>query len=291
LPAGTERAKAGNGKRYEDALHDHLNFIFPSDTSINHDYQTLGVEFTTCLAQLTRFKPTHPEINHVLDFWRRKIDRAGILKDGDIIVAETNYTVAWPLAVMADQLDRPELAAEAIRQLRFRRDHLVDENGAIWLRYNVKTQKRTFRMWSRGLTWYVLGLAKTLDVLPDPPPDLIEELQRATEYLLPFQGEDGMWTVFADDATTAPESSGTSGIAAAMAIGVRRGWLGKEAENAARLALRGLEKRLTPDGYLRGVAEANRGGIDFQRKTKGSICQWGMGLYAQLIAELDPPEY
>lgn len=66
--------------------------------------------------------------------------------------------------------------------------------------------------------------------------------------------------------------------------------LGEEAEASARLALQGLEKRLTLDGYLDAVAEANRGGIKFQRETKGSICQWGMGLFAQLIAELAPPE-
>lgn len=147
------------------------------------------------------------------------------------------------------------MADEAIRQLRFRRDNLIDEEGAIWLRYNIHTQKRTFRLWSRGLTWYVLGLAKTLDVLPNPPKDLIEELRRATDYLISIQGVDGLWTVFAGDSLTAPETSGTCGIATAMAIGVRRGWLENNAKEAALLALQGVEERLTPDGYLDGVAE------------------------------------
>ena len=99
-----------------------------------------------------------------------------------------------------------------------------------------------------------------------------------------------MWSVFAGDSLTAPETSGTSGIATAMAIGHRRGWLGKQAKDASLLALQGVEKRLTADGYLDGLAEENKGGIAFQRKTKGSICNWGMGLYAQLLAELAPPE-
>ncbi len=280
---------AKDGKRYKQNLEKHLSVIFPDDEGINHDYEKIGMEFTSCLAQLALWKPDHPEINHVLDYWKRKTDSMGVIKNGNKIVAEGNYTVAWPLAVMAQQLNRPELAQEAIHQLRLRRKYLVDEHGAIWLRYNFKTQERTFPMWSRGLTWYVLGLARTLDVLPDPPKDLIEELRRATDYLISMQRADGMWTVFAGDPETAPETSGTSGVATAMAIGVRRGWLGKDAEASALLAMKGVEKRLTADGFLDGVAEENKGGLQFQRETKGALCNWGMGLFAQLLAELAPP--
>lgn len=284
-------AKAQDGTRYENTLKNHLALIFPKDDSINHSYEDLGIEFTSCLAQLALSNPHHPEIEHVLNFWDSKIDSLGIIMEGNRIVAEGNYTVAWPMAIISQQLNRPDVAEEAIRQLRLRRKYLLDQQGAIWLRYNFKTRERTYQLWSRGLTWYFLGLAKTLDVLPNPPRDLIEELQRASDYLISIQGDEGMWNVFANDSATSPETSGTSGIATAMAIGVRRGWLGKNAEKSAQLALQGLEKRLTPDGYLTRVAEANRGGIAFQYQTNGSICQWGMGLYAQLIAELAPPEY
>ncbi|NBC84460.1 MAG: hypothetical protein GVY19_13920 [Bacteroidetes bacterium] len=283
--------KAQDGKKYKNALKNHLGLIFPRDDTINHSYENLGIEFTSCLAQLALSNPNHPEIEHVLNFWNSRIDSLGIIMEGNRIVAEGNYTVAWPMAVISRQLNRPDLAEEAIRQLRLRRKYLVDEQGAMWLRYNFKTRERTYKLWSRGLTWYFLGLAKTLDALPNPPRDLIEELQRASGYLISVQGDDGMWNVFADDSATSPETSGTSGIATAMAIGVRREWLGEKAESSARLALQGLEKRLTPDGYLTNVAEANRGGIAFQYQTKGSICQWGMGLYAQLLAELAPPEH
>lgn len=283
--------RAADGTRYKNSLEKHMSLIFPNNDSINHNYEKIGIEFTSCLAQLALWKPEHPEIEHVLNFWESKTDSAGVIKNGNTIVAEGNYTVAWPLAVISQQLNKPELADIAISQLRFRRDYLIDKQGAIWLRYNLATQERTFRLWSRGLTWYVLGLAKTLDVLPNPPQDLIEELQRATDYLISIQGEDGLWSVFAGDSLTAPETSGTCGIGTAMAIGVRRGWLGKNAKASALLALQGVEKRLTADGYLDGVAEENKGGVAFQRETKGSICNWGMGLFAQLLAELDPPKH
>ena len=78
--------------------------------------------------------------------------------------------------------------------------------------------------------------------------------------------EDGMWGIFAAEPQTAPESSGTICVAAAFAIGVRRCWLGKREQDSARRALAGLDKRLTPDGFL-----------------------YGIGMFAQLIAELSPP--
>ena len=149
---------------------------------------------------------------------------------------------------------------------------------------------RSYKLWSRGVAWYILGLAKSLDILENPPADLIKELQRAAAFIIPLQTKEGLWRVFADDPETALETSGTSGIATALAIGARRGWLNHEAEKAARKALKGLYKKLTPDGFLTCVANGNakEGGENFQRKTQGVILKFGMGLMAQLVAELEP---
>ena len=281
--------RSADGTRFKAALNDHLSLIYPKDDQINQ--KGFGIEGTSCIAQLALKNPAHPDIKSVLAFWDSRKDSNGAVNDGTTVVAEGNYTVAWPLAVLSKQLNRPDLAEMAANQLRLRRDRLVDEEGAIWLRCNQSGVK-TYRLWSRGVAWYLLGMAKTLDMLPVAPPDLVKELQRATAYLIRIQGKDGMWKVFAGEMETAPESSGTSGIATAMAIGIRRGWLGKEAEKSARSALMGLQKRLTPDGYLDGTAQSNKGqgGEKFQRATKGTTCQWGMGMFAQLVAELDPPK-
>jgi len=268
------------------ALNDHLKLIFEKGQAPEMDG---SIEATLCIAQLALSNPRHPEIEKALAFWTKKEDPEGGIIDGSQTAAEGNYTVGWPLAVLANQLNRPDLAEQSITQLRLRRDRLVDEQGAIWLRhYRNGNPQRTYKLWSRGVAWYVLGLAKSLDALPNPPADLIAELQRTARFLLPYQTEEGLWRVFADDPQTAPETSGTAGIGAALAIGVRRGWLGADADQAARKALNALYGRLTPDGFLTAVAHSNmkEGGETFQRKTKGTILQFGMGMMAQLVAEL-----
>ncbi len=276
---------------YQKALDDHLKLIFEQGKAPVMDG---SIEATLCIAQLALKNLKHPEIEKALAFWQKKEDSEGGIIDGTQTAAEGNYTVGWPLAVLAKQLNRPDLAEKSILQLRLRRDRLMDENGAIWLRhYKNGNPQRTYKLWSRGVAWYFLGLAKSLDILPNPPADLIVELQRTARYLIQFQTEEGLWRVFADDIQTAPETSGTAGIGAAMAIGVRRGWLGKEAGISAQKALNALYDRLTPDGFLTAVAHSNmkEGGEPFQRKTKGAILQFGMGMMAQLVAELDSREF
>ena len=285
LAALSKNCKSNNV--YQKALNDHLNLIFEQKEAPETDGST---EATLYIAQLAFYNPAHPEIEKAFAFWKKKEDEEGAIIDRNQTAAEGNSTVAWPLAVLAKQLNRPDLAEKSIIQLRLRRDRLVDQDGAIWLRhYKNANPMRTYKLWSRGIAWYFLGLAKSLDVLSNPPADLIAELQRTSKYLISLQTQEGLWRVFADDPQTAPETSGSAGIAAAMAIGVRRGWLGKNEEIVIQKALNALYGRLTPDGFLTGVAHSNmkEGGEAFQRKTKGTILQFGMGMMAQLVAEVE----
>jgi len=285
LAALSNNFKSNNA--YQKALNDHLNLIFEQGKAPVMDG---SIEATLCIAQLALRNSSHPEIEKAFAFWQKKEDGEGGIIDGTQTSAEGNYTVAWPLAVLAKELHRPDLAEKSMLQLRLRRNRLVDQEGAIWLRhYKNSSPQRTYKLWSRGVAWYFLGLAKTLDVLPNPPADLIAELQRTAQFLIPFQTQEGLWHVFADDPQSAPETSGTAGIAAAMAIGVRRGWLGKNEELSIQKSLKALYGRLTPDGFLTAVAHSNmkEGGEVFQRKTKGTILQFGMGMMAQLVAEID----
>jgi len=274
---------------YKKALENLLNLYFPKGAPL-HTYPS--IENTSCVAQLANSQPHHPEIENALAFWKSRENERGEVVDHNQVAAEGNYTVSWPLATIAKQLNRPELVEKAIQGLRFRAQYLIDEQGDHWLRYRFGANPlRTYKHWSRGNAWYFLGMAKTMDVLPEVPADLITEFQRAAKHYAGLQDAEGMWHMFACEPETAPESSGTAGIATAMAIGVRHGWLGKEYEKIARKALIAIENRLTPDGFLTCVAHCNRpeGGEKFQRETKGSILKFGMGFYAQLLSELEPP--
>ena len=88
-----------------------------------------------------------------------------------------------------------------------------------------------------------------------------------------------------------PDSSGSAGIAAAIALAVRQGMLGREHLRTARRAKDGLMNHLSADGWLRGVSQSNKPeaeGIDLQRGPHRVIAPWGMGLLAQLLAALAP---
>ena len=53
---------------------------------------------------------------------------------------------------------------------------------------------------------------------------------------------------------------------------------------AAQKTFQGLKNHLTPDGFLTGVAQSNRGGQSLQQSDYRVISQMGMGLMAQLAA-------
>lgn len=270
---------------FKQALDRHLDLLFPENTTLKHEN---SIEETSCIAQLALRDSKSKYIDSVLHFWKSKEDVQGMIND-ERIAAEGNYTVAWPMAVIAKQLHRPDLAEKAIRELRMRRDSLVDKEGVLWLRHKTDdTPQKTYRLWSRGTAWYFLGLARTLDVLPNPPADLIAEFQRSAAFLVKYQKKNGMFHIFMEEDATAFESSGTAGVAAALAIGIRNNWIGQEYSPYINKAFTGLQKQLTPDGFLKGTAQTNKaeGGEAFQRKTHGAILQFGMGMFAQLIGAM-----
>ncbi len=250
------------------------------------------VEGTGGTGVLAQYRPDHPEIEGVITFIKHHRDTDGFVLEHDVAVTESNYNVAWPMAALGRLRHDNELTDIAITHLRQAKERLVDLEGAIWLRQGRTPEGgiyRTYKLWSRGIAWYFLGLMRALDELEQPPADLIEEAKQRAAALLPYQDEEGCWKVFADDPQTLAESSGTAGIASALAIGVRKGWFGSKEAEAARHAYEGLKRLLTPDGLIRNVSHSNKhaGGEEFQRNSKGAILQYGMGMFAQLVAEME----
>jgi rhamnogalacturonyl hydrolase YesR len=204
-----------------------------------------------------------------------------------MLSAEGSYTIAYPLSMIAAARNRPDLAAMALAQLQVRRERLWHD-GALWLR-RYDDERRTFRGWARGTAWYLLGASRSITPLRRyVKTDAVEaDLRRAADWLLPLQRPDGLWSCFVEDPHTPADTSGSAGIAAALAHGARLGVLSPAAGAAARRALAALYLRLTPDGLLDGAAQSNRGGEQLQRSDYRVLSQMGMGLLAQLIAECD----
>ncbi|MEX0886548.1 MAG: glycoside hydrolase family 88 protein [Phycisphaeraceae bacterium] len=282
------------------ALDQHLDLYFPVVDEPRVVYEDMfsrpaddhlhGIEQALMFAPLARVRPQHPMLDKALDHLQRMRRPDGAIYGGPTITCEGAYTVAWPLSLIARQRGDADLAALALAQLRHRRDRLVHDGG-VWLRHS-DDGTRTYRNWARGVAWYALGLVRTLELFDEPacPADLVAEARRLTAWVRGLQRDDGLWDCFLDEPATGRETSGSAGIATALARAAGAGLAddADAARAAAERTLTGLGQWLTPDGLLGGVSQSNKAeaGEAGQRSGHRVISQMGMGLAGQLMAAL-----
>lgn len=282
------------GQRYQEAAQAHWRVFLPtpgrlvyeSPRSAPMDGRVYGIEGGLPFADLVRRDQASPVVDLFVSFARKHVRADGAIQDGDTLSAEGSYTVGYPLAEIAAARRDRDLGELALVQLRLRSERLWHD-GAIWLR-RTDADVRTFRAWARGVTWHALGVARSIAPLRELGLNTAElelELRRVAAWVLPLQRPDGLWACYIEDRDRGlPDTSGSAGIAAALAIGHRAGVLAPEAMTAARRTVPALVAQLTPDGILGGAAQSNRGGEALQRSDYRVLSQMGMGLLAQLLA-------
>lgn len=275
-------------------IENHLARFFDSEGNLIHeDAQSRisdniipTIEAALPFAILAIQNPTHPFLKEVEKFWLEKKIKNGLVVDGNVVSAEGNYTLAYPMAVFGKIYNREDLIMMALAQLRLRAKRLIF-NDDFYLRY-YSNDERTFKNWARGVAWYLLGMVRTLTILREREDidDLKQEFERAAKKALSFQRRDGLWNCFIDDDETIPDTSGSAGIAAAIAAACASGLLPHYLSTKVERTWEGLMQHLTPDGLLKHVAQSNKGGERLQRSEYRVISQIGMGLMGQLYAYL-----
>ncbi|MCW5966145.1 MAG: glycoside hydrolase family 88 protein [Bryobacterales bacterium] len=272
-----------------NALRRYLRLFLDDSGEAGTEAFRRGVEQTLPAAAIARMMPGHPALETVIRILQSRRSAAGHFQGGTRIVAETNYTVAYPLAVLAMQRGDLQLKEQVLVHLRGARDRLQDRDGNLYLRQDEVSGERTYLGWARGVAWYTLGLAATLDALPtnERPRDLLDELRRSLQWGLPFQRADGLWCAFLPEPEVAPDTSGSAGIGAALRIAQRLGVAEPAWEQAAQRALQGCISRLSAHGFLGGVSQSNKreGGEPFQRSSHRVSMQFAMGLLGVFLAE------
>lgn len=261
--------------------------VYEGPRSAPSDGKIYGIEGTLPFAALARLEPQHPLHDLVLASWQSRQRPTGSIQDGDSMTSEGAYTVGYALAEIAKARQSDELMQRALTQVRVRQARLFD-GREFWRTYSDNGQRGN-RNWARGIAWQILGLTRTLAVAKDRDDitDLIVYLQRFARWAIALQRPDGLWSVFADEPALTPDTAGSAGIAAGLALGAKHGWLDDQAKTAARKTLAGLQPHLTADGFLGGVSQSNKGGEGLQRSDYRSLFQMGMGLMAQLSAALE----
>ncbi len=280
--------------RFHRALQTHLDAFLPESGKLVYENPrgevadgTLNtIEATLPFAVFAKVDPGHPLLGLATDFWRAHTTKSGVIQDGETLSAEGAYTVAYPMAVLAAQRGDGDLARLAAEQLRVRQRRLWHD-GALWLRHTDRDQ-RSFRNWARGVAWYFLGLVRATEVLHAfmDTAEFEVEVRTTAKFVRSLQRADGLWSCFLDASATAPDTSGSAGLAAALARGARAGWLDEADHAAAARTWSALLDHLTPDGLLGGAAPSNRGGESLQRSAHRVLSPMGMGLMGQLAAAL-----
>jgi len=267
-------------------FHPDKSLVYESPGGVIADEKLHDVEATLPFAALAWVEPQHPALELARKFWQSRTDAGGLVREATLTTSEGSYTVGYPLAVLARQRQSDELARLALTQVRVRQNRLF-EGKDFFCRLSADGQ-RAGRNWSRGIAWQLLGLVRVLAVLrerADLEP-LKQEALRLAEWVTARQLPSGLWPAFVDEPALPPDTSGSAGLAAALALGAKQGLLPGFAREAAAKTLTGLLGFLTPDGFLTGCAPAGNGGESLQRGSYRVISPMAMGLLAQLIAAL-----
>ncbi|HVZ22047.1 MAG TPA: glycoside hydrolase family 88 protein, partial [Vicinamibacterales bacterium] len=121
-------------------------------------------------------------------------------------------------------------------------------------------QASTDAAWGRGNAFPALGLALTLSEFPKDHPayaQLLASFQQHMAMLARFQDENGMWRNIVDRPGAYAEYSATAMIGAAMARGIRYGWLDRSTyQPLVDRAWRAILARTGADGTLVDVCES-----------------------------------
>jgi len=231
-----------------------------------------------------------PLLDRVIEFWRTRQDERGLVKDGPSVSSEGCYTLAYPMMMLAVERRSSELHEMALAQLRHRVRRL-SRDGAIHQKAWLNNGRLRFANWGRGIAWYVLGLDKTLAAMEsaDRPDDLLDALQQAFGLAWPHQRDDGLFGCFIDDPRAAADTSGTAGIAAAVACAAYHNLLpfDQRYRDGVYRANEALASHVGSDGFVRGASQLNKGGRPLQTAKFRVISQYVTGLAAMCTAYLN----
>jgi unsaturated rhamnogalacturonyl hydrolase len=156
----------------------------------------------------------------------------------------------------------------AVRHFRFMKDRCLRPDGLF------RHSPLNDAAWGRGNGFPALGLALTIEAMPERYPgraELLDHFRRLAAALAPYQNEDGLWRQVIDREGVYPEFTATAMISTAMLRGIRNGWLdAKQYQPAVDRAWRAINARIASDGVLLDVCEGTG-----KQKTAGDYLRRG----------------
>lgn len=280
--------KTGSCPSAGQTIRDHLRYfgfdsgdlVYESPESRRIVNQLTSIETTLPFAIIAAIEPGHLWVQLALDFWQSQMDTHGQVHEGHLISSEGAYTVAYPMTAIAVLRGEDRWLGIAENLLTETCRHLIRPEG-IYLRH-WSDGRFTHRNWARGLAWLLLGHAQTLLHHPNPPEPIRQQLETIAAFAARHQLDNGLWACFVDEPEAVPDCAGSAGIAAGLLLASNAGLLPSEYLDHARKSRATLLKHLTPEGFLSGCSQSNKGGEELQRSPYRVITPYALGLLGLL---------
>jgi unsaturated rhamnogalacturonyl hydrolase len=156
-----------------------------------------------------------------------------------------------------------------------------DETGLFYHQYDRATGQVNGAFWGRGNGWALLGMLKTLRLLPESNPAHAAIMARFVQLVSAldcWQRPDGTWSTVINATETYRECSLPAMFGAGIGLGIRYGLLDASFAPVVERAWRATSKRIT-DGLLRDVSIATPPGdaAHYDQIATGSGYPWGQG--------------
>jgi len=225
----------------------------------------------------------------IVDFIMHKADRTA---DGGLahfsgrpqLWVDTLAMCCPVLSAMARVAGRPELEAEAIRQLEIFARHLQDPGtGLYYHMWDERSGRRTPAFWARGNGWVVLAAVETLNNEPAGDGQYADRLRKLLAKqlagLVPLQDpKTGLWHTVLDEPDTYVEGSASSLFLYGLAEVAEAKWLDAPPRDCVRRAWRGVASTVEPSGRVTGVSEGTgpSDSAGYQARKRGTYT-WGTG--------------
>jgi hypothetical protein len=118
--------------------------------------------------------------------------------------------------------------------------------------------------------------------------DFRDHLQVVAAYVATYQNDAGLWHNFIEDPEQRIDTSGSAGIACALALCANRGWIDASYRDRAEKAYNAIQAYLVDGGFLSYVAPNNkRGPSEAAQRANRRTCEpFALGLLGQLHAAL-----
>jgi unsaturated rhamnogalacturonyl hydrolase len=211
---------------------------------------------------------------------------------------DTLMMTVLPLAKIGKLLNRPHYVAEATRQFLVHIKYLFDPVTGLWYHgWTFADGGHNFAkaLWARGNSWITIVVPEFIELLDLPAGDpirthLLDTLEAQVAALKKFQTESGLWCTLLNQTEAEGsyvEASATAGFSYGILKAQRKKYIGKEYEDVAVKALKGVLANISEDGELLNTSFGTGMGdtLQFYKDIRRTSMPFGQAMAIMALTE------